>query len=147
MDWKITSFIITHILLGRKVSIAYGAGIGLNPGLTILLALPFEIIQIPIFFLIYHIASKKIPFFKRWKKRLDEKHFKSSLFQKLRKHGGWGVFLLSLYPFIGGGVFTSSLLAYILKMKKSTTYFIIILGTVISLLALAGLFSWVFTLF
>lgn len=147
MDWKITSFILTHIALGRKVSIAYGAGIGLNLWIIIGIALIFEFVQIPIFFLIYHFAANKIPFFKRWRKKLDNKHAKSSFFQKMRKYGGWGVFLLALHPLFGGGIFSSSLLAYILKMRRPVVYAIIMLGTIISLLILAGLFTWVFTLF
>jgi len=147
MTWKLLSFIITHLLLGKKVSIAYGIALNLNLWVVLFTAFLIEIITIPIFFFIYEILSKKINFIAKWKEKLDKKTKKSKIFQKLAKHGYVGVFILALHPFVGGGILTSSLLSYILKIKKPIAYLIIILGTILSLFLLAGLFNWFFALF
>jgi len=139
MLWKILSTFGTEIILGKKVSVLYGLTIGLPFVIVILTALLWEIAQIPIIYYIYGKACHKISFLNRFKNNMKKRTHKNKIFISLRKHGIWGIALLALYPFPGGGVLSSVILANILHMDKKRVYFIIITFTVLSLLFLGWL--------
>jgi len=137
--WKLPSLILTELVLGKKVSIIYGLGIGLPLLVVISLVFIWEFLQIPIFYFIFDKASIKIKFLERFKNRMIERTKKQKIFIKLKKYGLVGVALLAIYPFIGGGTLSSVLLANILRLNKKKVYLIISICIIISLLILAGI--------
>ena len=139
MLWEILSTLGTEIVLGKKVSILYGLTIGLPFLIVILTALFWEIAQIPIIYYIYSKACCKISFLNRFKISMKKRTKENKIFINLRRHGIWGIALLSLYPFPGGGVLSSVILANILHMDKKKVYFVIITFTILSLLFLGWL--------
>jgi uncharacterized membrane protein len=136
MVWKLWSFILTEILLGKKISIIYGLGIGLALPTILLFAFLWEFIQIPFFFFIYNTAYKKINFLHKFRENIIKRTKKQKIFITLKKQGICGVALLAIYPFVGGGVLSSVLLASTLNLEKKKVYLMVTLATILSLMIL-----------
>ncbi|MFH0831331.1 MAG: small multi-drug export protein [archaeon] len=132
-------FMLLYAAGGRKIAVPYGVAITQNPWLIILITTAADTLQIPLFFFIYS-AGKKVVFFRRIRINLS---FEES---KIKRHAIWGfvrnlgcggIFLLSMLPSFGGGVWSSVLLAFILKTRKKTAYALIALGSFIGIVLLA----------
>jgi len=139
MLWKPLSILAVEMTLGKKLSILYGLTLGFPVYIVILIAMIWEIAQIPIVYYLYGLTTCKIEFLNRFKRNMIKRTKKQRIFINLKKHGIWGVALLALYPFPGGGVLSSVLLANILNMDKKKVYVIVISFTILSLLLLAWL--------
>ncbi|MFH1248723.1 MAG: small multi-drug export protein [archaeon] len=131
-------FASTYILGGRKMGIPYGIAATSNPLIIIILSLCLDLLQIPIFYFIYsqekirlskniHVHAKK-----------EKKDIKDSKAWKwARRLGASGVFLLSTMPSFGGGIWSSVLLAFTLKLNKKVSYFLILSGSLLGISVLA----------
>ena len=139
MSWKPWSMFVTEVILGKKLSVLYGLTIGLTFPIVILIAFIWEFTQILIFYFIYETACHKIKPLNRFKKYVTQKTKKQKIFIYFRKQGIWGVGMLALYPFPGGGILSSVLLASILNLNKKKVYLVVTIATVCSLLILGWL--------
>ena len=139
MFWKPLSILAVEMTLGKKLSILYGLTLGFPFYTVILIVMIWELAQIPIIYYLFGLTTHKIEFLNKFKKNMIKKTKKQKIFINLRKHGIWGVAALALYPFPGGGIFSSVLLANILRLEKRIVYVVVVIFTIFSLLILAGL--------
>lgn len=135
----IFGFIVAYIFGGRKIAVPYGIAITNNVWLTAALTLTLDLIQIPIFYFIY-ATGKKISLLR--KAKIDAKNRKQKikhyrLLNWAKKSGSMGIFIVSMLPSFGGGIWSAVLLAFILKTDKRLMYLIITLGSLIGTVILA----------
>ncbi len=136
----ILSFLVAYIVGGRKIAIPYGVAVMGNPWLTILLTLILDLIQIPLFYFIYSESNKKIKMLRKVRARGKKEMKESKVARWAKKFGVAGVFVLSMLPSFGGGIWTAVLLAFILKIDRKISYAIIAIGSLIGI-TLTGLLS------
>ena len=139
MSWKPWSMFVTEVILGKKLSVLYGLTIGLTFPIVILIAFIWEFAQILLFFFLFETACHKIKSLERFRKHAIERTKKQKIFNYFREHGIWGVGMLALYPFPGGGILSSVLLASILNLNKKKVYVVVTIATIFSLLILGWL--------
>jgi len=126
----VLGFLIVYLLGGRKCAIPYGVLMLKNLYLIILLTLFLDIIQIPIFFLIWEKIKifRKISIWEKFKEK-NERLKRSTLIKTGRRLKYLGVIIVASLPSFGGGVWSATLLCKILKVKIWLAYILILLGS------------------
>lgn len=135
----LATFIAAYILGGRKIGIPYGIAMTSSPWLVIFLSLLLELIQIPFFYSLYG-KSRDIKWLERFHhhaKKGRKKLKESKSWKWARRFGTAGIFLISSLPSFGGGIWSSVLLAFMLKTDKKVSYFMILSGSFICIFSLA----------
>lgn len=121
------------MILGKKGSFPYGMAVGIKTlDISIIVTLT-DFLEIPFYNMVFTGATDKI----KWLKRLHDKlnHQNSKLAEKkfywwFLRAGELGVFLITVIPG-AGGVQTGTFLAHSLHMKKSKSYPILAVGSVV----------------
>ena len=141
-------FIISQLLLGRKVSIPYGIVVGLNAYLVLGLATTIDISLIPFIFWVYKGTTRKISLV--IKKRLsskEEKITESRMMRFIKPLGRMGVIVVTAIPF-SGGVLTGIALCRLLKLRYKESFVLLsigsFLGCLLFVLGVEGIIKWVF---
>jgi len=141
-------FIISQLLLGRKVSIPYGIVVGLNVYLVLGLAITIDISLIPFVFWVYKGTTRKISLV--IKKRLsskEEKITESRMMRVIKPLGKMGVLVVAAIPF-SGGVLTGIALCRLLKLRYKESFVLLSIGTFLGcllfVLGVEGIIKWVF---
>nr|QBM01391.1 hypothetical protein [uncultured archaeon] len=135
----IFGFIAAYILGGRKIAIPYGIALTQSMWLTITLTVILDILEIPLFYFIYG-KGRRMKALKNAK--IDSKSHK----ERIKRYEVWhwakelgtpGIFIISLLPSFGGGIWSSVLLAFMLKTEKKLAYFLIIAGSIVGTMFIA----------
>lgn len=141
-------FIISQLLLGRKVSIPYGIAVGLNVYLVLGLAITIDICLIPFVFWVYKGTTRKISLV--IKKRLSSKEEKineSRMMRFIKPLGGMGVLVVTAIPF-SGGVLTGIALCRLLKLRYKESFVLLsigsFLGCLLFVLGVEGIIKLIF---
>jgi len=141
-------FIISQLLLGRKVSIPYGIVVGLNVYLVLGLAITIDISLIPFVFWVYKGTTRKISLV--IKKRLsskEEKITESRMMRFIKPLGRMGVLVVTAIPF-SGGVLTGIALCRLLKLRYKESFVLLSIGTFLGcllfVLGVEGIIKWIF---
>jgi len=132
-------FLLLYAVGGRKIAVPYGIALTNNPWLVILFTAIADFFQIPFFYFIYS-TGKKIVFLD--KVRIDATAEKAkikryAIWNSVKKLGNTGIFVLSMLPSFGGGIWSSVLLAFLLKTNKNLAYLLIVIGSLIGIIFLA----------
>ncbi len=125
------SFLLTHFVLGRKISIPYALALGENAYAITATAFILDIIQIPIFLYLY-THSSKIGIINKGRDRIisrskNMEHSRLVIFAK--KMGKVGIIALAAMPIQGGGMWSGVLLAHVLNLKRWQTYLLLSIGS------------------
>jgi len=141
-------FIISQLLLGRKISIPYGIAVGLNVYLVLGLATTIDISLIPFVFWVYKGTTRKISLV--IKKRLsskEEKKLKSRMMRFIKPLGRTGVLVVTAIPF-SGGVLTGIALCRLLKLRYKESFVLLsigsFLGCLLFVLGVESIIKWIF---
>lgn len=141
-------FIISQLLLGRKVSIPYGIAVGLNAYLVLGLAVTIDICLIPFVFWVYKGTTRKISLV--IKKRLSSKEEKineSRMMRFIKPLGRMGVLVVTAIPF-SGGVLTGIALCRLLKLRYKESFVLLsigsFLGCLLFVLGVEGIIKLIF---
>jgi len=141
-------FIISQLLLGRKVSIPYGIVVGLNVYLVLGLSIAIDISLIPFVFWVYKGTTRKISLV--IKKRLsskEEKITESRMMRFIKPLGKMGVLVVTAIPF-SGGVLTGIALCHLLKLRYKESFVLLsigsFLGCLLFVLGVESIIKWVF---
>ena len=135
-------FIILHMTLGRGASILYGVLRGLNILYFLPLGVFFDMFQVWPLYLLYETTESRMPFIRKLKDRMNKrenKFLQSRIFKRARTLGHLGVTLVAILPVKGCGMWSSILLAHILKIKRSRAYLLFFIGSIIGCLILVGI--------
>jgi uncharacterized membrane protein len=142
LQHPVGSFLILHGLGGRTASILAARLAGFNMAVYLPLAIVLDMIQVPLFFLLYEGSGKRVLFLKRmgeWFQRKREGWAGSPFHQRLILLGQLGVVVMTLLPIKGGGMWSGVLLAHLLRLDRRRSYLLLLAGSVLGGLLLVGL--------
>ena len=125
-------FIATHMLFGRLVSVPTAMAIFGRWYIAVILVVCIDAFLVPVFYSMFGLIkhwnwmASRLRLFRRILRKWIERVTKSSLIRgerklqsdfarSARRRGSFGVFCMAALPFIGGGIWTSMLLAKTLK--------------------------------
>lgn len=130
--YRILGFLGVQYLLGRRGSFPYGILMKFSLLEIALLVVLTDVIQILVLINLFDVLSNKIPWLSRRRdgKRKRSKQTKPSLWEKLKRHGDWGLLAIAALPY-GGGALTGSIVATSMGMDKKKAFCIIITGCVL----------------
>jgi len=137
--WHIITLVGIHLILGKKASFPYGAAVGINTLDISLIVIITDFLEIPFYNMVFTGATDKIKLLKWLHNKLDYRKSKLSekkIYWWFRRAGEFGVFLITVIPG-AGGVQTGTLLAHSLHMKKSKSYPILAVGSVVGCIIFA----------
>lgn len=123
--WKILTFFGIQYALGRRGSFPYGLVVKFSLLKITLLVILSDVIQTLVLLNFFGYLSEKIPWLKRKKKKP-----KKSWWEKIKKHGEWGLVFIAALPY-GGGALTGSIAAVSMKLEKKRAFLFIIIGCII----------------
>lgn len=135
-------FILLHTLGGRAASVVTARLMGLNMTLYIPLAVLLDMIQVPIFFALYGVSDRTIFSPQVVGERLQrrrEKWANSRILKRFLPWGPLGVVIMTLLPVKGGGMWSGTLLAHLLKVDRRRSYMLLLVGSLIGAALLMGL--------
>ncbi len=136
------SFVVLHALGGRAASIVTARLAGFDMSLYLPLAVCLDMVQVPLFFLLYEEGSQRIFFLKRLvdrAQRQKEKLASSRLYGRLALGGQLGVLIVTLLPIKGGGMWSGVLLAHLMKLERGRSYLLLFAGSLLGAFLLVGL--------
>ncbi len=135
-------FIILHMTLGRGVSIVYGVLRGMNVLYFLPLGVFFDMFQVWPLYFFYETTESRMPLIRKLKEKMNRRENKflhSRIFRGVKSLGQLGVAIVALLPVKGCGMWSSILLAHILKIKRSRAYLLFFIGSIIGCLILVGI--------
>lgn len=142
-------FILLHSLGGRTAAIIGARLANFNMNYFLPLAVFLDMLQVPFFFYLYSAGGKRVGWLgklQQWFKRKEEKWKSSPWGQKLLKQKGWGVFLVTLMPVKGGGMWTGVFFSYLLSLKRKESLILLFAGSLTGCLFLAGVAEAIYKL-
>jgi uncharacterized membrane protein len=134
-------FICLYAVGGRPAAVASARFMGMGLGYFLPFILFMDLIQVPCFYLLYQKLFRH-PRFVRARERFSKKLNKlrsSRLLERAQAWGPLGVVVVTLMPVKGGGMWSGTLLAYSLGLRKQYGLLLLILGSILGTLLLAGL--------
>ncbi len=143
------SFLVTHIALGRKISLPSAIALGGDVYTLLVLGIALDIVQIP-FFLYVYSHSTKIGVFSKIAERIGKKKERissSRLMHWAQRWGKYGTIVIAAMPIQGGGMWSGVLLAHALNMERWQAYLLLTIGSVIGCTIIAFGTSGVMSLF
>ena len=131
--WKLLVFFGIQYALGRRGSFPYGLLVHYSLFKISLLVVLSDIVQTILLLNFFDYCMKHV----KWIKRLGEKLKKKRAdkgpgkWEKFKKLGNLGIFLISAIPY-GGGALSGSIFAAYLKVSKMKAFLLIIPGCILS---------------
>ncbi len=125
---NILSLIIIDLAIGRKAAIPVGIALNLPSFYIFALVFALDLLQIPIFLLMFSRFDKSIKNFRFFPD--------TNKVTRFSKYGKWGVFLLVALPIQGGGMWSGALLAQLSGMDKKRATVFLIIGSVTGCISL-----------
>ena len=143
----------THMIAGRLFSVPLGVALFGKWYIAVICIVGMDLLLIPLYFYIYESPGKmkfitarirlirarlKLRRLKRKNIIREERNIHAQLLKKAQSFGQWGVLFIPSVPFLGGGIWSSVLLAHLLKVERKRSYLLVAGGSFIgcSLLAL-----------
>ncbi len=144
----VPSFLLLHIFVGKIVSVPYGLALFPRWYTATVIIVIYDFLLIIVYNGIFGLAlkvrfiNKMIKTIRHWLSRFfrklgtkkvlrGERKFHSNLLFRAQKWGQPGVVFIAAIPFIGGGVWSATLLATFLKLGNIRKCMLIILGSII----------------
>jgi uncharacterized membrane protein len=145
LDWLkeyyFFNFFALYVLGGRTAALLSAQWLGQSLLFFFPLVVLLDIVQIPLFYRAYE-GLLRLSFLSRvkpWLERRRESVQQSGIWRVWSAWKGLGVFLITLVPVKGGGMWSGVLMAFSLKIPKRASYPILIGGSVAGCLLLLGL--------
>jgi uncharacterized membrane protein len=131
--FRVLTFMGIQMVLGRKFSFPYGVVSQFKIHTVIMLIFICDIVMAIVLLYYLDVLSEKFVFFRKIKslpskKKKSQSKFK--LFEKLRKFSGFGLFVVSANPYVGG-CFWGCLFAHTIGIKRIPALVIVIIGSLI----------------
>ncbi len=148
-EYLYISFVVTHIVLGRKLSLPSAIALGGDVYTLLVLGIALDIIQIP-FFLYVYSHSTKIGFFSWIAGRIGKKKesiSSSRLMRWAQRWGKYGTIVIAAMPIQGGGMWSGVLLAHALNLERLQAYILLTIGSIIGCTIIAFGISGIMSLF
>ncbi len=127
---------LAAIFANRILAMGVGLWFGVPTGLLLGMLLGLDIVQIPMYYRIYEHGSTLLDRIPAFKKIIHRNQSESKLGKWAKPMGGIGVMLVAALPTMGGGMWTSTFLAYGLGLKRRAGYAWMIAGSLLSYLTL-----------
>lgn len=140
-EYYFFNFFALYIFGGRTAALLSAQWLGQSLVFFFPLIVLLDILQIPLFYRAYE-GLLQLSFLSRvgpWLERRRESLQRSWAWRFWSAWRGLGVFLITLMPVKGGGMWSGVLMAFSLKIPKRASYPILIGGSVAGCLLLLGL--------
>lgn len=138
---RILGFLGVQYLLGRRGSFPYGILMKFSLLEIALLVVLTDIIQVLVLINMLGVLTGKFSFFRKKKETAPkQKRDKPSLWEKLKRHGDWGLLAIAALPY-GGGALTGSIVATSMGMEKKKAFFVIITGCILGTAIFCAFFA------
>lgn len=137
LGFFISSFLILYVTGGRKFAIPYGVALTNNWAVISSLTFVLDSLQIFFFYYIYSRGDAGIKMLSKVRHKAKKKIKEFGVLIWARNFGKLGVFVLSMLPSFGGGIWSAVLLAFLLKIDKKISYLLIMTGSLIGIFSLA----------
>jgi uncharacterized membrane protein len=140
-EYYFFNFFALYIFGGRTAALLSAQWLGQSLLFFVPLVVLLDILQIPLFYRAYEglLHLSFLSRVGRWLERRREGLQRSWAWRIWSAWKGLGVFLITLMPIKGGGMWSGVLMAFSLKMPKRASYPILISGSVAGCLLLLGL--------
>ena len=131
-------FFVLYILGSRIIFIPAGMAMGIGKHAILAIVFALDLVQIPIFYYIYEKGTEKIKILNFLYSKLPTKESvnSSGLMKFAKSLGGFGIVLIAAMPAFGGGMWTSVLVAHLLKLEKKLSIFLLALGSLLGCLGI-----------
>lgn len=139
-DHFVICFIPLYILGGRPAVILSAKLLGFKMSLLLPVVVMLDTLQVPFFYHLFGAISNRL-FWRRLFARtaMKEKNLrKSKLFHWVQLIGTPGVVAITMMPLKGCGMWSGVLLSKILRLPKQTSYPLLIVGSILGCILLAG---------
>ena len=145
LDWLreyyLFHFFGLYVLGGRTAAILSAQWLGQNLFFFFPLVVVLDVLQVPLFYRAYE-GLLRIPGLARLKPWLEKRREGVRRSRAWRAWSAWkglGVFLITVMPLKGGGMWSGVLMAFSLKIPKRVSYPILISGSVVGCLVLLAI--------
>ena len=148
MDWLdwfkqyyLFHFFGLYIIGGRPAAILSAQWLGQNLLFFLPLVICMDSLQIPLFYRLYEglVRLPGLTRLRQWLSRKSEATRRSWAWRAWSAWKGLGVFLITIVPIRGGGMWSGVLMAFSTKMPKKTSYLVLIGGSIAGCFLLLGL--------
>ncbi|OIO02817.1 hypothetical protein COY52_11930 [Candidatus Desantisbacteria bacterium CG_4_10_14_0_8_um_filter_48_22] len=142
-------FFLLYVVGSRILFIPAGISLGMGKYVVLSVVFIFDILQIPLYFYIYDKGTSRIKFlsFLYSKMPSKERMLNSPLLKFAERLGAFGVVFVAAMPAFGGGMWTSILMAYFLKIDRRKSVLLLALGSLIGCLIVVFGFDGLIHLF
>ena len=133
-------FFLLYIFGGRPGAVLSAMAVGMNTLVVICAVVVLDTFQVPMFYYLYNTVSKRIIVRKltlRARRKMSRIR-RSALFRKLGCLGPPGVVTIAMLPVKGCGMWSGVLMARVLGLPTAKSYGLLIAGSFIGCLILAG---------
>jgi uncharacterized membrane protein len=128
--------ILVAILTNRILAVGIGLWLRIPAALLLGVLIFIDFIQIPFFYRLYDHGFSLLDRMPAVRKMIQRDWSDSKLEKWALPFGGLGVMLLTAMPSFGGGIWSAAFLAYGLGLRRRAGYAWMMLGSVLSYLAL-----------
>jgi uncharacterized membrane protein len=135
---------LTAVLTNRILAVGVGLWFQVPAGLLLGMLLVIDIVQIPFYYRLYEHGSSLLDGVPVLNKLSRRDWSESALGKWAMPLGGFGVMLVAALPTFGGGIWSSTFLAYGLGLKRRAGYAWIVLGSALSYLTLYWILDTLF---
>jgi len=143
----IFTFLIVYIIGGRKISIPYSIAVLRNIWLTIVFIFLLDMLQVLLYYFLLYLAINKVKWVANFLKKQEKRLKTHRVWKHAREYGKIGIFILASLPSFGGGILSSMLLSFVLRIDKKVSFLLIAIGSLLGISLLAFLSSSIFSLF
>ncbi|MBW2128323.1 MAG: small multi-drug export protein, partial [Deltaproteobacteria bacterium] len=140
-DHFVIYFIPLYILGGRPAAVLSAQFLGYRISFLLPVVVLLDTIQVPFLYHLYGAVSDSA-FFKRLKGRAEKKEQKlldSKIFGWMRLLGMPGVVAVTMTPLKGCGMWSGVLLSHLLKLPKTASYPLLVLGSALGCIFIYGI--------
>jgi uncharacterized membrane protein len=130
--------IAAYLAAGRTGSVATCLYLGITPLETLLIALIMDVVQIPAYGFMLQTSHRYVRFPKRFRtwleeksRRIKERIEKRSYWKRVVRYQPLAVVAVSIIPFRGFGVFSASILAFMMGYPRFAGTFLVMSGSFI----------------
>lgn len=122
-----------------RVGIPYGLINGLNPFLTFSVGLFANLLIFPLLIRLILFLNRKLwnfHYYRKYAVKLGRRS-KKLIGNNIHKYGIWGLMIFVMIPLPGTGAYMGTIVAYILKLDRKSSFIAVSIGVLISCILIA----------
>lgn len=128
---------LSSVFANRILAMLVGLWFHVPGGILLGVLIGLDILQIPLYYGLYEHGYSLVTRLPKSLRSCFERDWSVSTLGRWASHvGGVGVMTVAALPTFGGGIWSAVFISYSLRLNRATSYFWLILGSVVSYLSL-----------